>query len=770
MTAVDDAVSGDDGPVAARPGGAPHRPGSPEALREQIDALRERGRELYALDGQVDRRSLRQLVRDENIRVYPIAALLLLTLADLVHGSAFGVVAPDIARTFGISPLIFTAFASVASAVAFVVPLLIAKLVGVRPRRAVVMLWATGLSATVTVLAGLVPGVALYLLIQLVDTTTTTASTGVSYPLQLDLVPPRARVRIMSLVWAVGTAAAVVVPLVIVGLTSEPLGLNWRGVMLVMGALAVLAVLGALGLRDPGVGRSDSGKLEELVLGRQADGVQAPPAGLRGEVPDAARQDGGNHVDPPTATLLESARVLLTIPSSRLFLAATLVSTMSAPLDIYLAFYRADAFGLDLRERALLDAVGGVVALVALLVLSPIGDRLLQGDSARFFRVTALLAVVGTLLNAGQVLAPNVAVLVLLTVAGTAAFSFQGPALAVGSMTIIPAAMRPLVGSVYAGAALIGTTLGTVTLGGLVVTMGVTKAVLLSCVPALAGTYLVFRAGRFYRSDITTTIDITIEESVLAGNQASGVRPPLLTCRGIDLHYGHVQVLRDVDFTLNEGEIVALLGVNGAGKSSLLKVISGLVPPTRGLVRLDGHDITLLEANRRTGLGFATVVGGMSTFPSLTVEENLRAFAHAARERGERAGRAEARRIDQALQMFPRLADRRHQQANLLSGGERQMLGLARAVVNPPRLMMIDELSLGLAPVVVEQLLEVVSDIRERGTSVVIVDQSAELMLELADRACFMERGQLRFEGACEDLARRDDLLRAVFLPGRRED
>src|SRR3954467_3328849 len=208
--------------------------------------------------------------------------------------------------------------------------------------------------------------------------------------------------------------------------------------------------------------------------------------------------------------------------------------------------------------------------------------------------------------------------------------------------------------------------------------------------------------------------------------------------------------------------MVALLGVNGAGKSTLLKVISGIGLPTAGTVRFRGAEITYLDAERRVRLGITQVPGGRAVFGPMSVVENLRSFGYTlGRDR-----RSLDAAVDRCLATFPRLAHRRNQAPSTLSGGEQQMLGLSKALILEPRLLLIDELSLGLAPVIVGQLLEMVRQINSTGTAVVLVEQSVNIALNLVEHAYFMEKGEMRFDGRADELLARDDLLRAVFLQG----
>lgn len=234
----------------------------------------------------------------------------------------------------------------------------------------------------------------------------------------------------------------------------------------------------------------------------------------------------------------------------------------------------------------------------------------------------------------------------------------------------------------------------------------------------------------------------------------------LLEARGLRVAYGKVSVLEDVDFRVDPGEMVGLLGTNGAGKSTLLKTMSGILRPRAGTLVFDGADLTRLHPSEIVRRGIVQMPGGRATFPGLTVEENLVVGGITV----PKAQRPE--RVEEVLDQFPWLAERRGQLAGTLSGGQQQMLALARALMTRPRVLMIDELSLGLAPLIVAELLGVVTALRERGVAVVVVDQHVNLVLEYADRAYFLERGRVRFEGPADGLRGRRDLLRAVFFAG----
>jgi ABC-type branched-subunit amino acid transport system ATPase component/ABC-type branched-subunit amino acid transport system permease subunit len=242
----------------------------------------------------------------------------------------------------------------------------------------------------------------------------------------------------------------------------------------------------------------------------------------------------------------------------------------------------------------------------------------------------------------------------------------------------------------------------------------------------------------------------------------SGGAPNLLSLRSVDVAYGQVQVLFGVNLELRRGETIALLGTNGAGKSTVLRAISGLVSPTRGSISHEGVDISGMAPHMIALKGIIQVPGGRGVFPSLTVAENLKVALWMHR-RDRQYGRTAT---EEALDLFPALRRRLDDPAAQLSGGQQQMLALAMAFLAKPDVLMIDELSLGLAPLVVEQLLGVVRQFGERGVTVILVEQSVNIALTAADKAFFMEKGAVRFHGLTAELLERPDLMRAIYLEG----
>jgi ABC-type branched-subunit amino acid transport system ATPase component len=234
----------------------------------------------------------------------------------------------------------------------------------------------------------------------------------------------------------------------------------------------------------------------------------------------------------------------------------------------------------------------------------------------------------------------------------------------------------------------------------------------------------------------------------------------VLRVQGLDFSYGQLQVLFGVSLEVRRGEALALVGTNGAGKSTLLRVVCGLERPNAGSIRFDGRDITGVRAERLAAEGLVLVPGGRAVFTDMTVAENLEMQALAIR----RDPKLLRERRELVFTTFPRLRERLYQRAGTLSGGEQQQLALAKAMLLAPKLLLIDELSLGLAPVVVAELLQVVRRLNLDGTSVVLVEQSLNVAARLCDRAVFLEKGQVRFDGRTSDLLERDDIARAVFF------
>ena len=236
---------------------------------------------------------------------------------------------------------------------------------------------------------------------------------------------------------------------------------------------------------------------------------------------------------------------------------------------------------------------------------------------------------------------------------------------------------------------------------------------------------------------------------------------PLLQVEGLDLYYGDAQALAGVSLEIAAGEIVAIVGANGAGKSSLIRAIHGIEKPARGHVRFDGKDITGWPSFRVCEAGIGHVAEGRQVFPNLSVLENLEMGATPRRARA-----LEKQTLERVFAMFPRLAERREQRGGTLSGGEQQMLAIGRALMSRPRLLLLDEPSLGLAPLIVRQIFESIGRIaREEGVTIFLVEQNAFHALRLADRGYVLANGRVRLSGSGKDLLANQE-VRAAYLEG----
>jgi branched-chain amino acid transport system ATP-binding protein len=234
--------------------------------------------------------------------------------------------------------------------------------------------------------------------------------------------------------------------------------------------------------------------------------------------------------------------------------------------------------------------------------------------------------------------------------------------------------------------------------------------------------------------------------------------PDLLSAKSLRAWYGATQVLFDIDFSLEPGEITAILGANGAGKTTTLRAICQMVRAA-GSVQFEGKELVGQATENVVRLGVAHVPDGRGTFAELSTEENLRLGAYTRRDRAE-----VARDLERTYQRFPRLAERRNQQAGTLSGGEQQMLAISRALMLRPRLLLLDEPSFGLAPLVVAEIFRIMREInREDGVSMLLVEQNASLALDLAHRAYLLETGRVALAGSADEI-RRDETVRRAYL------
>lgn len=232
----------------------------------------------------------------------------------------------------------------------------------------------------------------------------------------------------------------------------------------------------------------------------------------------------------------------------------------------------------------------------------------------------------------------------------------------------------------------------------------------------------------------------------------------MLTVENLNVYYGVIQALKGISFYLNQGEIVALIGANGAGKSTTLKTISGIMRPREGSISFNSENITLKPVQDIVKLGVVHVPEGRKIFARMTVLENLYMGAFTVNDKVQIS-----RDIQEMFERFPRLAERKNQLGGTLSGGEQQMLTIARGLMSHPKLLLLDEPSMGLAPLLVEQIFEIIQTINEQGTSILLVEQNAQMALAVSSRAYVIETGTITIEGNGDDLLKNDKVVRAYL-------
>lgn len=234
----------------------------------------------------------------------------------------------------------------------------------------------------------------------------------------------------------------------------------------------------------------------------------------------------------------------------------------------------------------------------------------------------------------------------------------------------------------------------------------------------------------------------------------------MLKVENLSVHYGMIQAVRDVSFEVNEGEVVSLIGANGAGKTSILRTISGLVRPSAGKIEFLGQEIQKVPAKKIVAAGLSQVPEGRHVFPGLTVMENLEMGAFLKKDREENQAN-----LKKVFSRFPRLEERKNQDAATLSGGEQQMLAMGRALMSTPKLLLLDEPSMGLAPIFIQEIFDIIQDIQKQGTTVLLIEQNANKALAIADRGYVLETGKVVLSGTGKELLASEE-VRKAYLGG----
>ena len=682
--------------------------------------------------------TLREGLRSGGIGIATV--LLLFTVFEEFDRVAMQVLGPDIQESLGISDTVLLGLQSFGGVVLVLATMPFAWLADRRRRVRVLSaastLWLGFVGLTGAVVNAFQLGVA-----RAGSGFGASARIPIGPSLVADQYPLAVRTRIFA-IEALGRPLGQVLGPLFAGLivvwAGDDVG-DWRVVFFALLVPAGLSVLWSYSLREPNRGRQE----QEAVLGAKLDdALVEPPVRL-----SAAFQR------------LKKVRTFYYLVVGIGVLGFALIAVPGA-FNLLLE----DAYGYSAFRRGWIGAITWSGALLGIPLAGRIGEKLFRRDPSSALKMMGLFILLyGVFVTVGMRFQSAALMIAFVTIGNAfqgAAFTQMGPAVS----AIVPYQMRSqafaMVG-VYIF--LMGGFFGGLLAGALSDAHGERTALTVIVPPAaLLGGLLILHGSRYMRRDIALTVSELKE--LQAEHARMAINPddvPVLQVRNVDVSYGNLQVLFDVSFEVRRGEVLALLGTNGAGKSTILRAISGLVMPDRGAIRMNGRTITLVDPQYRASMGLVQVPGGEAVFTSMTVGENLAIWSRQIADSGKR--REKLQLVDET---FPVLRDRKDDRAGSLSGGQQQMLALAKAVMLEPELLCIDELSLGLAPVVVQDLLVVVERLKEQGVTMVIVEQSVNVALSIADRAVFMERGQVRFEGPARDLLERGDLLRAVFLSG----
>jgi ABC-type branched-subunit amino acid transport system ATPase component/MFS family permease len=724
-----------------------------EALVDEVeharDEVREEARRALGVTGTEGDRPppLRETLAKYRLGFYPLAAIGLLGVVDLFQTYAFAVLTPEISRALGVGKGIIGGVIALKTLSVALAPLPMAALAQSRARRAMLCVVTGIVWSLFAIGTGFVLTVWGLVLVLVADGLSTGSVQALHAPLLLDSYPSEARVRVLSGYFGFSAFGQVLSPLLVAFLAAI-VALTWRGVFVTMGSISLLAALCALRLRDPGFGKWDTDQIRATVREHHGEGM------------------GGAVISEQDVSLrfFEIVRRVLMIPTiRRLMVVYGVFGVLLIPYQTFLFFFLDERWGLGPGARGIFLAGTATVQIVALLLFGRRGEAAFRSNPGRVLRVASVMLIGAVVLIGVGGLSPWFWGMVVAFSGSQALLAIVNPALQSAELSVVPSHMRPhtaALGGIFLGG--VGGVIGALFLSGIDRRFGIGGTMVSLVIPGVTAAIILSTSGSLVSKDLDRMIDEVIEDEEIRRVTSGGGRLPMLACRNVDFSYGQLQVLFDCNFTVDDGEMVALLGVNGAGKSTLLKVISGIGLPSRGSVRFRGTDITFLDAERRLRLGVTQIPGGRAVFGPMTVVENLRSFGYTF----GRDTKAIDSAIDRCFDAFPRLAERRNQHASTLSGGEQQMLGLSKGLMLRPQLLLIDELSLGLAPVIVAQLLEMVRQINADGTAVVLVEQSVNIALNLVDHAYFMEKGEIRFDGPAQDLLSRDDLLRAVFLEG----
>ncbi len=682
--------------------------------------------------------SLRDGLRRAGTRTF--VTLAIIVTLDNLQSSGLAVLAPNIQESFHVSTGAITFVAGISGGflVLGIVPM---GWMADRFRRAPIIGWATFVFGLMVFASGLATNIFVFFLARFGAGISQSSTNSVHGSLLADSYPISMRGRLYAAMGMGSGAAMALSPVLVGGIATAVGGPNgWRWAFYALAIPIIFVAFIAFRLPEPPRGQFE----KKDVLG---------------EVISDAR---------PASPSLEAAfeRIMRIRTIKTVLMAFSAIGFGLFTVPVLGNLYLKQRFHLDAFERGLIGTIGSVGVLVALPLVGRYYDRLYRRDPARALSLIGIIVLPVAVLTPIQYFMPTAVLWAVFSVPSVvlllSAFSMVGPVLT----SVAPYRLRGMVGAVGGiYVFFVGATGGAVLAALLDSVVGVRATVLIIMIPTtLIGGFLIIRSAHFIHNDLSlVVVELQEEQEEHRRQEADPAAIPLLQLSGVDFSYGHVQILFGVSFEVRRGEVLALLGTNGAGKSTALRVAAGLETASRGVVRLGGRDITYTTPEQRSRLGIHLLPGGKGVFSEMTVAENLEmgAFVY----RSDHAERR--RRVERVLELFPALEQRRRQRAGSLSGGEQQMLALAIAMLHDPEVLIIDELSLGLAPIVVQNLIAVVEGLKAAGVTLIIVEQSLNVAAAIAERAVFLEKGRVRFEGPIRDLIERDDLARAVFLGGR---
>lgn len=668
---------------------------------------------------------------------YTFFVLLLLNSLDELEQSAINILGPDIAETFGVSDGTIT-FISTASVAFFVLGAGPMGWLADRMRRGPIVGTASLAFGFFAFLSGAAVNAFMLFVARFFTGISKANTITVHSTLLADTYPIATRGRMYATNAGVGRVFSAASPILVGGIAAIAGGVaGWRWAYFMLGIPVAVLGIAAFFIPEP-----ERGQWEKRdVLGGGLD---------TGE-------------DVPISVEAAFARIWRIDTIRYMTFAMAAIGFALFPAQSIQSFFLEEEFDLDALERGFAVAPAGILLIAFLPWVGRRFDRTFRKNPDRALRILGFLLLPATVLVPVQYFMPNVwtfaAVGALNTTFLGAAFAMIQPSI----QAVVPYRLRGM------GTAIITFFMFAIGgIGGGLISAFLQDAIgerptiiILTALFMPIGGFFVIRGSGRLRRDLSLVVAELREEQAEQARQAEDPETiPAIQVNQVDFSYGQVQVLFDVSFEVKKGESLALLGTNGAGKSTILKVITGLGTPERGVVRLNGRTITFATPEARGGLGIEMLPGGQGTWPSMSIADNLQMGAF----RYRRDPADVQRRIDRVLDLYPALGERLTTRAGDLSGGQQQMLALARVMLHEPDVLIIDELSLGLAPTVVQDLLGHIDRLREQGQTMVIVEQSLNVALAIADRAVFLEKGQVRFEGPAHELAERDDLARAVFL------